>query len=228
MHQQILEIDGLRTTVVGATKTCGTMVVLLHGFAMTAADLAPFAHSLRLPALFVFPEGPLPGGPSGRAWFPMDIEARRAAQQHGPRDLVDSSPSGLSEARERLGAFLRVTTVRFQPERIVLGGFSQGAMLACDLLLHEALVVNALLLMSASRLAVKDWQSRRERLQSLPVLVSHGERDTDLAFSAGVGLRDFVVAAGATVTWVPFDGGHEIPLVVWRAIRKFLRPFTAP
>jgi predicted esterase len=26
----------------------------------------------------------------------------------------------------------------------------------------------------------------------------------------------------APVTWVPFDGGHEIPLIVWRALRKFL------
>jgi phospholipase/carboxylesterase len=29
--------------------------------------------------------------------------------------------------------------------------------------------------------------------------------------------------AGARVFWVPFDGGHEIPLVVWRGLRKFLR-----
>jgi phospholipase/carboxylesterase len=54
------------------------------------------------------------------------------------------------------------------------------------------------------------------------VLVSHGELDDDLAFSAGERLRDFVAAAGAVVTWVPFAQGHEIPLVVWRRVRKLL------
>jgi phospholipase/carboxylesterase len=52
--------------------------------------------------------------------------------------------------------------------------------------------------------------------------VSHGRGDTDLAFAAGEALRDLLVSGGAAVTWVPFDQGHEIPLVVWRGLRKFL------
>jgi len=63
---------------------------------------------------------------------------------------------------------------------------------------------------------------KRERLRGLPAFVSHGRADQDLAFTAGEALRDFVLAGGAEVSWVPFDGGHEIPLVVWRALRKFL------
>jgi len=31
-----------------------------------------------------------------------------------------------------------------------------------------------------------------------------------------------VPAAGATVDFTPFDSGHEIPLVVWRRLRKWL------
>ena len=45
---------------------------------------------------------------------------------------------------------------------------------------------------------------------------------TDLAFTAGTALRDCLVASGADVTWQPFDQGHEIPLVVWRTLKKFL------
>ena len=30
------------------------------------------------------------------------------------------------------------------------------------------------------------------------------------------------VDLSADVTWQPFDGGHEVPLVVWRHLRKFL------
>ena len=54
------------------------------------------------------------------------------------------------------------------------------------------------------------------------MLVSHGAADDDLAFTTGEALRDFCIAAGATVTWVPFPDGHAIPIMVWRAIRRFL------
>jgi phospholipase/carboxylesterase len=54
------------------------------------------------------------------------------------------------------------------------------------------------------------------------VLVAHGTRDEELAFNAGELLADFARSGGARVTWLPFDGGHEIPLVVWRALRKFV------
>ncbi|MGE5183235.1 MAG: hypothetical protein ACM31C_14295 [Acidobacteriota bacterium] len=38
-----------------------------------------------------------------------------------------------------------------------------------------------------------------------------------------VGFALPAAAGGAHVTWLPFDGGHELPLVVWRGLRKFLR-----
>jgi|SRR5579872_2584247 len=225
MRTQWLEIAGLQTIAVGS-QDAGTVVVLLHGLNMTATDLEPFAHSLRLPALYLFPQGPLPATPSGRAWFAMDEEARRLAKLRGPRDLVDKQYPQLPAAREQLQSYLRTVRTRFQPRSLILGGFSQGGMLSCDAVLNEA-AVDGLILLSASRLNYADWQSRQDRLRSLPILVSHGEHDADLAFAAGLGLRDFACAAGAAVTWVPFDGGHEIPLVVWRAVRSFLRSYTS-
>jgi phospholipase/carboxylesterase len=55
------------------------------------------------------------------------------------------------------------------------------------------------------------------------VLVAHGTSDAELSLTAGELLRDFAVAGGAQVTWLPFDGGHELPLVVWRALRTQLK-----
>jgi phospholipase/carboxylesterase len=95
-------------------------------------------------------------------------------------------------------------------------------MLACDLLLRDQPPVAALALLSSSRIAADEWEPLGGRLRGLPVLVSHGRSDADLAFSAGEALRDFLVRGGAQVTWVPFEQGHEIPLPVWRSLRKFL------
>ena len=96
-------------------------------------------------------------------------------------------------------------------------------MLSMDWVLRGARAPDGLVLLSASRIALRDWEPHRNRLRSLPTFISHGTADQDLAFPAGERLRDFVLEAGGRVFWVPFDGGHEIPLVVWRGLRKFLR-----
>jgi phospholipase/carboxylesterase len=195
--ERLIDIAGLRTTAVGLPDAPLTLV-LLHGYAMRPADLSPFAHSLGTPACFLLPEGPHPSSIGGHAWWTIDLEAREAALSRGPRDLTEDYPQGLAAARHQLGRFLDAATAEFPARPLVLGGFSQGGMLALD------------------------WQPHRARLRELPVFISHGSADPDLAFAAGERLRDFVLESGARASWVPFEGGHEIPLVVWRGLRKFL------
>ena len=107
-----------------------------------------------------------------------------------------------------------------------LAGFSQGGMLISDAFMRhpERLRVTGLALFSTSRIAVDEWPAPESCVaaRGLPVLLSHGRADADLAFAAGEGLRDVFVRAGAAVTFLPFDQGHEIPLVVWRGFRRFL------
>lgn len=213
--------------------TAKAVVVMLHGFQMTPRDLSPFAHSLGLPAWFLFPRGPLEAKPAGRAWWHIDHVLRDQAIAKGPRDFNVQHPPDLPNARERLTRFLEaVHAMKPTPETpLILAGFSQGGMLSCDTLLRASALppISALALLSASRIAADEWEpylaSDACRVKGLPVLVSHGETDNDLAFSAGVALKECLERAGAKVTWVPFEQGHEIPLVVWRHLRKLVSSF---
>lgn len=227
--EQTLELGGLRAISVGDPDAAAIVVVLLHGFQMSPADLTPFAHSLRAPAWFVFPEGPLPARPQGRAWWHIDAELRERALAAGPRDFAEQHPPDLAAARARVLALLEDVTAQAGARPVVLGGFSQGGMLACDSLLRSKASVAALALFSASRISFDEWAPfiARERLRGLRTLVSHGTHDADLAFAAGERLRDCLVDAGADVDWIPFDQGHEIPLVVWRHLRKLLLSLTS-
>jgi phospholipase/carboxylesterase len=227
MRETIIDLAGLRTTCVGAEGPTSLVVTLLHGFAMRPSDLSPFAHSLGTPGVFLFPEGWLPGH-EGRAWWDIDTEERAAARVAGPRDLADRDPPGLEAARSRIGALLREVRVRFTPQRLVLGGFSQGGMLALDTLLATDHRIDALVLLSSSRLAIHTWPPLLRRLAGLPVFLSHGRADGDLAFAGAERLHHTLASAGADVTWVPFDQGHEVPLLVWRQLRKFLSQFIPP
>jgi phospholipase/carboxylesterase len=212
-----LELGGLRARAVG-DDAAPLAVVVLHGRQMEGADLAPFAHSLGVPAYFVFPDGPLPAKPRGRTWWPVDSEARIRRLASGPMELSAMDPEGRAEARALLEALCKQLA-----RPIVLVGFSQGGMLAMDHVLHGGTRPEALALLSSTRIAITDWQPRAHVLAGLPVLVAHGHADAELSFTAGELLRDFAAAGGAQVTWLPFEGGHEIPLVVWRALRTLVK-----
>jgi phospholipase/carboxylesterase len=229
--ERILDIAGLRTTAVGNPDAPLTLV-LLHGYDMKPADLAPFAHSIGIPAYFLLPQGPVSSPNGSHAWWEVDLEARESALAVGPRDLANDHPHGLAAARRQFGQFLAAVTAEGKPAptasrttrrpTTIIGGFSQGGMLALDWVLRGNQRVDGLALLSTSRLALSEWEPQRERLRNLPVFLSHGATDRDLAFAAGERLRDFLLESAAQLTWTPFEGGHEIPLVVWRGLRKFL------
>ncbi len=214
---------GLRTIIVEAAEVSQLSVVVLHGYAMEPEALVPFASSIGVPARFHFLEGPHRAVPKGRAWWPLDAERRARALAAGPRELASESPEGILDARATLLAALEAVRADAPLLPLVIVGFSQGGMLALDTVLRAQPRVAALALLSSSRILEEEWRPLAPRLAGLPILVSHGARDEDLAFSAGEKLRDFCLEAGAHVTWVSFDGGHEIPLVVWRAVRQLLR-----
>ena len=194
------------------------VVVVLHGREMEGADLAPFAQTLADQVLWVFPDAPL-ASTRARTWWPVDSEARLRRLTAGPMELSEMDPPGRAEARAQLASLLTALA----PPRLVLAGFSQGGMLAMDSVLHGGRRPDALVLLSSTRIAISDWQPRAAVLDGLRVLVAHGDGDAELSLRAGELLRDFAIAAGADVTWLPFEGGHQLPFVVWRALRKLVK-----
>lgn len=221
----------LEVEIVGADRPAGDpVVVLLHGFEMQPGDLSPFAASLTLPVRFLFPRAPLDLGPRlrGFGWWDIDIEARDVARARGePRDLAELVPEGLAAACMQIAELIDTVRATLQPRVLVLGGVSQGAMLSLDVALHATVRPTALLLLSGTRLAARLWAPLLPRLAGCKVFQSHGRADPDLSYTAAERLRDDLTAAGAQVSWLAFDGGHQTPLPVWRHVRLFLTKIVA-
>jgi|SRR5579871_31092 len=223
MHERHTRLADLDAWVIGDpvpdSRLC---MVFLHGYNMSPADLTPFAHSLALPGItYVFPRAQTAVSQQGYAWWPR-VSAASAGQSSVARDLWQEYPAGREQARSQVSDLIDVLK-RQSDAPLALAGFSQGGMLACDAVLLEDAEVEALVMMSSSCIADAEWRERRQRLNGLSAFVSHGRSDTDLSFDAGRRVADFLTSGGARVTWMPFEGGHGIPFLVWRHFKRFMQ-----
>jgi phospholipase/carboxylesterase len=106
-------------------KAPDSAVVLLHGYGSDGNDLiglAPHLQHLLPGAIFVSPNAHMPTGMGGFQWFAIDWTGDRLA----------SRQTGVLEARPVIEGFLRDLWAQtgIRPERTILAGFSQGAMMA--------------------------------------------------------------------------------------------------
>ena len=228
------KLGGLTVRLTGGTDGRGggngPLVVLLHGFGAPGDDLVSLADVLHVPAStrFVFPEGPLSlsFGPSdARAWWLIDmarIAADRAAGR--VRDLSQDIPKGLAPARENMLAVLKEVEQKFGADRrkTILGGFSQGAMLSCDLMFRTLQPYAGLIQLSGTLFAKQEWAPLLQKRKGLPVFQSHGMQDEVLPYVGAERLRDTLTHAGLLVEWHSFRGGHEIPRPVLHRLGLFI------
>ena len=220
----------------------GPLCVLLHGFGASGTDLVPLGRMLGGPPglRFAFPAAPLSlggGGAGGyfamadsRAWWLIDIERIQRRMLGGAVDeFVREEPAGLTEARGQLTQALGELQLELgvPSGQLVLGGFSQGAMLSLDVALRTDLALLGVILWSGTLIAEPQWRPQLPTRRGLPVLQSHGRQDPMLPYSIAATLRSQLTAAGLKVDWHEFTGGHEIPLPVLQATSDFLNRVTA-
>lgn len=202
--------------------------VLLHGYGSSAEDWLPFAGTIPLPVggRFVFPTAPEstlpPDGPvGGRAWWRLGLDTLIPAGGTLP-DLSQERPPGLKQAAQLVSTLLTdVAWSRGGP--IVLGGFSQGAMVASEVAFSSEISLAALVLLSGTPVDEQRWQAAMPRRRGLPVFLAHGREDPILSFRLAERLRTDLQAAGLAVVWVPFDGGHEVPEQVVLKLNAFIK-----
>ena len=240
MHSEKVTWAGLTTYVVhnlAEGQKPSLAVVLCHGYGAPGTDLVGLAQPLLSigaedanKIVLIFPSAPLDlaesGLPSGRAWWPVDLD--RLINRRTP-ELLDQfrreRPAGLIESRDKLIGLLSEAGKRFglTADRFILGGFSQGAILTTDVALRLKKAPAGLCILSGALTNEAEWRRLANERGPLTVLQSHGRHDSILPFPMAAALRDLLLDAGAGLDFVAFDGDHEIPLEVLHRLAHFIR-----
>ena len=232
-----LKIGPLDCVLSGPSLDSGSIdlvVLLCHGFGAPGTDLVPLTDEIvsaanipRDRVLFVYPAAPMVldsfGGFEGRAWWMINMQA--LADMAGTRDfskLRTSVPPGMIEAREMLKETLQgifdATGTGYG--NLIIGGFSQGAMLTAETVLNADENPLCLIQMSGTLICENQWRENVRAHSGLQVLQSHGKIDPVLPFEASEWLRDLFRENGCEVEYLPFHGVHTISMEMIEAISK--------
>ncbi|TGL88185.1 esterase [Leptospira congkakensis] len=206
-------------------------VVMFHGYGASAFDLYPIHEVLVTDQKFnwVFPHGhlsvPLMPGYSGRAWFPIDMAAlEEAIRKNDFRNFADKDPEGMDIARG--AAYLMLDALGVPWDQLILGGFSQGAMLATDLTLRKEKISKGLMILSGALVNESLWKDLAPQKSALRFFQSHGEFDPILGYANAKKLEKLLRNSGLLGEFIAFNGGHEIPAPVIQGISRYLNSLS--
>ena len=194
----------------------------LHGYGANAQDLSGF-HTLKLPipCRWIFPNAPLKlESPynifHGRAWFPLKVNTTNNQLYTNEKSL-----HYLEKHCERLLQF--ISSFNLTADQIILGGFSQGAIMALNAALRMTPPPRALVLMSGA-FTPSEILNRDKHIFSTHgrFFQCHGKTDPLLSYSESKKIHNFLQTLQWTGKFVPFEGGHEIPHAVLLQIQEFI------
>jgi phospholipase/carboxylesterase len=163
------------------------VLVLLHGRGADEHDLFPLLDLLdperRL--LGVTPGGPHRLPPGGRHWYALG-------------GIPTPDPATFAATAPRLAALLDALPLPL--DRVVLGGFSQGAVMSYAMSLGPGRPrPAALVAMSGFLPRIEQWPLEPERLAGVPVGIAHGTLDPVIPAQFAAEAEAVLSAAGADV-----------------------------
>jgi phospholipase/carboxylesterase len=187
-------------------------LVLLHGRGADESDLYPLLDLLdperRLHGFT--PQGPLTLPPGGRHWY------RLGGIPTPDPDTFWPSFAALEELLDGV------------PKPLVLGGFSQGAVMSYATGLGRTPPQRpaALLPLSGFMPSVPDLALDLSGLGGFPVAIAHGTLDPVIPVDFSRAARDALVAAGADVSYHEGPYGHTIDPAIVPALRGIVAAAT--
>ena len=187
-----------------ATTPRPWLLVLMHGVGSNEQDLMGLAPQIPERFHVLSLRAPFRMGPGAHAWFDFSIEPNgersiNEAQEAQSRALAAQT---IASAAEQLG---------IPPERVVVGGFSQGGIMALSLLLTQPALMQAAMVWHGRLLTQMLPQAAPpDALRGKQMWLSHGTHDNVIPLAHAQAIAHHMAPLPVTLAYHEFPGAHEI------------------
>lgn len=180
------------------------LIIFLHGYGSNEQDLIGLSSQLRPDANYISVRAPLTVGPGSYQWF--NKKASNGDYEGVLRDLASSAQVLLD--------FINQATAKYhtRPGKVVLIGFSQGAIMCYEVGLRHPEALRGIGVLSGRLLPVlREELKPTPALQALKVFIGHGMSDERLPFSGAVEANAQLEKLGLKPDYKTYFGmGHTI------------------
>lgn len=179
------------------------LLLLLHGVGANEGQMSPLMHAFDPRFLVVSARSPIEVRPGAFAWF------RVTFGPNGPEINRDEAEA----AWRRIPQFVEevVTEYKVDPDRVYVGGFSQGGIVSLASLLTAPDAIRGAVVMSGRLLPdVLAHLAPPSTLRDRPVLILHGIEDEKLGVSLARWAKDQLEQLGLLLTYRELEMGHTI------------------
>lgn len=179
------------------------LLLLLHGIGSNEQSMAVLARSFDPRLVVVAVRSPLQLGQNSFAWFHVTFTpAGPVINEPEARAAWTQLPQLIDEAADAFGA---------DPDRVYLGGFSQGGIVSLATLLTAPEKVAGTIVMSGRLLPeVLPHVVAPERLTRKPLLLLHGTEDRTLPLSYAHHARAHLSQLPVALSYAELPIGHSV------------------
>lgn len=191
------------------------LLVMLHGVGANEQDLLPLAQYLDPRLCVVSARAPHRYQFGGFSWFDIHWHAK------GFNIDTDQAQQSWETVQRFLGE--ACSAYDCDPQRIYLGGFSQGAIMSLGATLTKPELIAGTILMSGRWMPEVGPQTDRDHIANKPIVAVHGLYDEVIPIQYGRAIRDFLQTLPVQLEYHEFAMGHEINLDSLQVVVKWLK-----
>lgn len=198
------------------------LLVLMHGVGSNEQDLFGLARMMPPQFNVLSLRAPYVLSPDAYAWFEFQVlpGGERRIDEEQERESRFLVGEMIASAGKQLGV---------PAERVVVGGFSQGGIMALSLLLTKPESVRAAMVWHSRLLSqVLPHVAAPEAFEGKVLWVSHGSADNVIPPSAAQATREFARTLPVALSGADFPGAHEIRPAELQATLAWLQSLSAP
>jgi phospholipase/carboxylesterase len=179
------------------------LVIFLHGYGSNEQDLFGIKDDLPAPYTYLSVRAPITMEEGSYQWFRKKGEGA----YNGETDDLKTSGQVLLD-------FIAQAAKKYhtEPDKVVLVGFSQGAIMSYEVALRHPEALGGIAALSGRILPVlKSALKPDEKRQSLAIFIGHGKEDNRLPYKDGTDANSLLQSISLTPEFHGYEGlGHSI------------------